>query len=296
MSIKDIYNILNFYYTVYRKTVYYGHLIYMVNFQDYIKSVRAQGHYAFTAAKACSDLSISPNALNCGMYKLRKKGDIVSPAKSLHVIVPPEYQHLGCLPAEELVPILMKHWGLDYYVCLLSAALYHGASHQKPQVFQVMTNKQIRPLECGKVKIEFIYKKSLKNAAIQKIAVKSGYLVIATPELTAMDLLLYPHHGGGLNHIATVLSELIDVINPEKLQTIIEESHEKAWVQRLGYLLDHIDPLETDKRDNITDMLSAYLGKQVLNFAPLASELPIKNQPKNSRWMMIENTTIESDL
>ena len=99
----------------------------MTMFRDYIKSVRARGYYAFTTAQALAELGVSPNALRCGMYKLKKKGDIISPAKHLYVIVPPEYQVIGCLPAEELVPLLMKHWGLSYYVCLLSAAYYHGA-------------------------------------------------------------------------------------------------------------------------------------------------------------------------
>ncbi len=95
----------------------------MTNFQNYIKSVRSAGHHSFTLDDALSDLGVSRNAVICGMYKLKKKGDIISPAKNLYVIVPPEYQSIGCLPAEELVPILMHHWGLPYYVCLLSAAV-----------------------------------------------------------------------------------------------------------------------------------------------------------------------------
>lgn len=47
------------------------------------------------------------------MYKLKKKGDIISPAKHLYVIVPPEQQSIGCIPAAELVPLLMKHWSLN---------------------------------------------------------------------------------------------------------------------------------------------------------------------------------------
>lgn len=267
-----------------------------MKFQNYIKSIRSSGHYAFTTEKALADLRISKNALNCGTYKLKKKGDIVSPAKNLYVIVPPEYQPMGCLPAEELIPILMKHWDLPYYVCILSAAQQHGASHQKPQIFQVMTNKQIKPIICGKVRIEFIYKKSLDEKLVQKKVVKTGYLNISPPELTAMDLFIYAHQAGGINNIATILSELIESINIEKLMELIEKSTERAWVQRLGYVLEHIDSMTPDHQSKIINAIDHYLKKQQLNPVALAPELPIRGATRNSRWLIIENTTIESDL
>ena len=268
----------------------------MMHFNDYIKSIRSSGHLSFVTDEAIEKLKISNNAFNCGMYKLKKKGEIVSPAKNLYIIVPPEYQSLACLPAEELIPILMKHWDLEYYVCLLSAALYHGASHQKPQVFQVMTSKQLKPLLCGKVKIEFIYKKSLENLPMQKLTVKTGYLKVAMPELTVMDLFFYPHHAGGLNHIATVLSELIETIDPEKLMNLIIHSNEKAWIQRLGYLLEQIESMDKDKQGKIIALIDNYLSHQFISPIALAPELPTKGNPRNHRWMIIENTTVESDI
>jgi hypothetical protein len=95
----------------------------MTTFQNYIKSVRASGHLSFTLEKAVTDLHVSRNAVICGMYKLKKKGEVISPAKNLYVIVPPEHQLIGSLPAEELVPILMQHWELPYYVRTVPADL-----------------------------------------------------------------------------------------------------------------------------------------------------------------------------
>ena len=187
----------------------------------------------------------------------------------------------------------MKHWDLPYYVCLLSAAQYYGASHQKPQVFQVMIHKQIKSLVCGKVKIDFIYKKSLDELLTQKISVKTGYLTISTPELTAWDLLRYSHHVGGLNHIATVLSELIERINPETLALLVTQSKEKAWGQRLGYILEHIDSMDEKKQKDIIECLYQSLVKPT-NPVPLAPELPVKGESRDLRWMIIENTTQRS--
>lgn len=268
----------------------------MTTFQGYIKSVRSAGHLSFTLDKAIADLHISRNAVICGMYKLKKKGEVVSPAKNLYVIVPPEYQSIGCLPAEELIPILMQHWRLPYYVCLLSSALYLGASHQKPQIFQVMVNKQLKPIICGKVKIEFIYKKSLENLPTKNVPVKTGYLVVATSELTAMDLLIYSHQAGGLNHIATVLSELIEEIDPKQLIALLEQSEKKSWVQRLGYILEHIESMEEQKQKKVIQLLHTYVADKSFTPTALAPELPIKGKPRDHRWMIIENTDIESDL
>ena len=189
----------------------------------------------------------------------------------------------------------MKHWRLEYYACLQTAALYHGASHQKPQVFQIMTNKQINPLSIGKIRIEFIYKKSLDGLPTQNIAVKSGYLKISSPELTAIDLLLYPDHSGGLNHIATVLSELIEAIDHKKLIALAKLIKEKAWLQRLGFLLDHIDSMVEDKKKLIVSHVQKELESQKLFYIPLATELATKGCPRNKKWMIIENTSIESD-
>lgn len=263
--------------------------------RDYLKSIRSKGQIAFTTQEAISSLGISKNALQCAVYRLKKSGDIVSPTSNLYVIVPPEYQALGCIPAADLIPILMKHWNLPYYICLLSAAEYHGASHQKPQVFQVMTNKQIKMLHCGKLRIEFIYKKSLENLPTQSITVNTGYLIISTPELTVMDLLYYPRHVGGLNHIATVLSELVENIDEQALAKLIDFSQEKAWVQRLGYILEHIETMDTEKQKNIIKLLQNTLTRPSTPI-PLATEMPIKGCPRDVRWMIVENTTIESDL
>ncbi len=115
-----------------------------MTFQDYIKKIRSLGQYSFTSDQALRDLNISRNALNSRVYKLKKKGEIISPAKNFYIIVPPEYREMGCLPAEEIIPLLMNYLDLNYYVALLSAAHYHGASHQKAQIFQVITASRLK--------------------------------------------------------------------------------------------------------------------------------------------------------
>lgn len=277
----------------------------MAQFSEYLKDLRKSGQLSFTVDKAASDLQVSKNNVLNSIHRIKKHGEIISPAQGLYVIIPPEHQLQGCLTAEELVPILMKHLGVSYYVGLLSAAMYHGATHQKPNSFQVISDKQIRKnLKFGQISIEGIYKKSLANLPLkeitQEITVDSGYLKISSPELTAMDLLLYPSRSGGLNHIATVLSELVQAIDPGKLIELANISNQKFWLQKLGYILEKIDAENPEHKQDIISGLQEYLssGKKLVakNFIPLAPEIPIKGYPRCKKWMIVENTSIESDL
>jgi predicted transcriptional regulator of viral defense system len=268
----------------------------MKNLNDYLKLIRMNGKYHFTSEDAIQALGISRNALACAIYKLKRKGDIVSPAKGLYIIVPPEHQTMGSLPPEDLAPILMQYWEIkSYYAGLLTAALFHGAAHQKPQVFQIITSKQIRSLKLGKIKIEFIYKKDLAELPFEQRTVKTGYLMLSSPELTAMDLFLYPSHAGGLNNAATVLSELIEKIDAEKLIALEKNNHSLTWLQRLGYVLENIDSDSPEKQKILLKKLRTHITKKSLQFAPLATQYPEQNVNKNETWKIIENIKIESD-
>jgi predicted transcriptional regulator of viral defense system len=264
---------------------------------EYIRAIRQKGRRYFTIKQFMVDCDLSENAALTAIHRLKIQKDIITPAKGLYIIVPPEDQPQGSIPAEELVPILMKHLEADYYASLLSAAGFHGATHQKPGGFQVITNKRIKhPLIFGQVKLEIIYKKSLADLPLQNFTVATGYLKVATPELTALDLLHYPTKVGGLNHIATVLAELIEVIDTDKLLDLAKKIGEKAWLQRLGYILEKIDTMDEKKIRLLTEKLQEYLKDRISEYVPLASELSKKGFPRIKKWRIIENTHIESDL
>jgi predicted transcriptional regulator of viral defense system len=266
-------------------------------FENYIKKVRQSGKLDFTLDDIFAELGPdSKEKIRSGLYRLKKKGDIISPARGLYVIVPPEDQTIGCIPAEQLVPILMGYRNAPYYAGLLTAAMYHGASHQKPQVFQVITNQRIKPFKAGHVRIEFIYKKSLVELPLQKRIVKTGYLDISSPELTIYDLLQYPHHAAGLNNIATILSEIIEVVDRTSLLIFAKQMRQQVWIQRLGYILDTIETVNDKKKDDLLRVLENYLKPISLYYVPLVTETPTEGAPKNPKWMVIENTTIESDI
>ena len=190
----------------------------------------------------------------------------------------------------------MRHLNVEYYAGLLTAATYYGTSHQKPGSFQVITTKRIRNLTFGRVHIDFVYKKSLADLPTQQITVKTGYLTISSPEVTAMDLFLYPHKSGGINHTATVLSELVEALDPDRLIALAKGSTQHVWIQRLGYLLEHIDSLVPEHQQEIVNKLATYVSSQEYTYVALAPELPTKGSSRSKKWKIIENTTVESDI
>ena len=190
-----------------------------MNLKLYIKDIRKDGKRYFTIKDVIKQFQISHAYARVALHRLIKTGDIISPARGLYIIVPPEHQHHGSIPPQELVPLVMRYLDANYYVALLSAGgLLHGATHQKSARFQVISDQRIKhPSSFGNVEIDYIYKKSVLNLPTQDFTVTTGYLKVATPELVAIDLFKYPDHAGGLNHIATVFSELIE--NPRSYKT-----------------------------------------------------------------------------
>ena len=265
-------------------------------FLDYLRNLEAYGRLSFTIDEAVQELKVPKNVIHSAINRQRKKEKIITPAKGFYIIVPNEYLALGCLPPDQLIPLLMEYLDVKYYTGLLMAALYHGASHQKPGIFHVVCDKQFPNLRIGRVRIDFIYKKSLTELPIQTRTVDTGLLNISTPEVTAMDLFLYLHRSGGINHSATVLSELIEVIDADKLIELAKNSSQHAWIQRMGYVLEQIDSLVPEHQQNIIHALANHVASQNYSYVALSPKMPTKGSSRSEKWKIIENKVIESDI
>ena len=266
-------------------------------FVEYLEKLRSGGKRYFTSQEIMQALNLSYGAARAGLSRLKRDGKLISPVNGLYVIVPPEHKSYGSIPAEELIPIMMKYLDAEYYVALLSAAGFYGASHQKPMVFQVVTNRRIKhSLKFGQVHIKLIHKRSLTDLPIKDFVVSTGYLKVATPELIAIDLLKFPKHAGGMNNIATVLSELIESIDVHKLIELAENMGEHYQLQRLGYIIEKIDVMDDDIKKTTIDALTEYVSSRMKPYTPLASYISRIGYPRCRKWKIIENTDFESDL
>jgi predicted transcriptional regulator of viral defense system len=258
--------------------------------RQYIGHLAASGRYQFSSAEAQAALAVSAAAANVALNRLAKQGAIASPARGFYVIVPAEYRALGCLPADQFIPALMKTLGMPYYAGLLTAAQYHGAAHQRPQEFQVFLEKRRLAIECGKVRVAFLIRKRLQEVPVQALNTPRGSLLVSTPEATAVDLVGYQHQAGGLDLVATVLSELAEKIDPNKLAAAAATAP-VPWAQRLGYLLERIGAA-----DRVAP-LKEYVRARSHESALLLPNAP--GRPKlerNGDWKLYINTAVETDL
>lgn len=126
-----------------------------MDIRSYIDSLAAKGRYYFATEEAVAALGSSPVAARAAIRRLREKGLLAMPFRGFHLIVPPEYRAIGCLPADQFVPQLMEHRGPAYYAGLPTAASLHGAAHQAPMVFQTTVATDRPEIRCGRVRAEF---------------------------------------------------------------------------------------------------------------------------------------------
>jgi predicted transcriptional regulator of viral defense system len=257
--------------------------------RDYIAGLAASGRYQFGSDEAQKALGVSPAAAKLALLRLARQGLIASPARGFYVIVPPEYRTLQSLPADQFVPALMQRLGLTYYAGLLSAARYHGAAHHRPQEFQVMLAKGRRQIISGAVRVAFIARKNIAAVPVQSFNTPRGTILVSTPEATAVDIVGYHGHIGGLDQAATILSQLAEKLHPEQLLAAAKTAP-MPWAQRLGYLLEKFGG-----EDRI-GMLKSYVQKQATQTSVLLPTAPSENAARDLTWKLIINAEAEPEL
>ena len=258
----------------------------MLRAKDYVAALAAKGVYHFTTDVMRAALGGSAVASKLALSRLVKQGLVASPVRGFHVIVPPEYKSLGCLPADQFIPALMQELKIPYYTGLLSAAQYHGAAHHRPQEFQVLVPKARRPIKCGSVRVAFFTRKRIAEVPTQSFNTPRGTVLVSTVEATAFDLVGYAHQAGGLDQVATVLAELAEQIKPDQLAAIALTAP-APWAQRLGYLLERVGAGEK------TIALKKYVRETAKDMAPLLSGATVDGMAIDKSWRLILNTEVE---
>ncbi len=256
--------------------------------RDYILRLAASGHYHFSSSEAQVALGVSVDAAKLALNRLTNQGLLASPARGFYVIVSPEYRSLGCLPADQFIPALMKRLGMSYYAGLLSAAQYHGAAHHRPQEYQVMVAKSRRPIVCGAVRVAFSVRKNISAIPTQSFNTPRGTVLVSTPEATAVDLVGYYNHVGGLDQVATILGELADNLDADKLVAAAQTAP-MPWAQRLGYLLELV---EAGTR---VQALKSYVrthARQATVLLPTAAD---KGSRRDEGWKLDINADVEAE-
>jgi len=255
----------------------------------FLLSLMRQGRYHFTTADLAAGLSCSPVAAQAVLRRLRALGTVATPMRGFHLVVAPEYQAQGCPPADHFVDALMEHVGEPYYAGVLSAAEFHGAAHHRPQEFQVVVPGPRPGFTCGRVRVVFVLRSNAAECPTERRNTPRGWLRIATPELTAFDVVGYPRHAGGLDNAATVLTELSEVLDPDRLVALAPLSP-ASWSQRLGWLLERVGAVR------VAAPLARLVARTRPGVVPLDPRRPLRGAPRDPRWRLALNATVEPDL
>ena len=208
----------------------------------YVSGLLSTGRTVFTADEVEHALGIGHGAFLDAAERLQRRKALLNPRQGFYVVVPPQYASWGAPPPAWYIDALMRREGQAYYVGLLKAAELHGATHQAVMEFQVVTAKRLPGIHAGRSLIVFYFRKDMKavSGGIEDRKTDTGTMKMSSAALTALDLLRYPQASGGMDNVATVLSDLRQKIDPEQLAAL-SAVVERPVVQRLGHLLDHFD-------------------------------------------------------
>ncbi len=252
-----------------------------------VDALQAGGRYTLTGDEAIAALGITGVALTKAVQRLIARNRLAVPRRGFFVIVPLEYRQAGAPPPDWYVSDLMRYLDCRYYVALLSAASLHGAAHQQPQEFQVVTGGQLRPADAGRGRIRFFKKHSIESTPVMDVKTETGLMKVSTPEATALDLVRYRDAAGQLGHVATVLAELAEKMDPGRTVAAAKLDGDPPNAQRLGYLLDLVGA-----RD-VGNGMAEWIAERRPRYVALRTDRPSVDSPKDRRWRVLVNEKIE---
>ena len=256
---------------------------------DWVDTLQASGRYSFLRSELPAATGLPGEAVKKALQRLARQRRVVKVKRYFFVIVPIEYRNAGGPPPSWFIDDLMKAMQTPYYVGLLSAAAIHGASHQQPQEFQVVTDRPVRTLEVGRGRIRFVAYKHLANVPVQNVKTATGTMRVSTPEATAVNLVRFARVAGHIDNVATVLAELAGTLSPKKLLAAVRSVDDLPGAQRLGFLLDAVGA------ERQANTLHRWLDRQSLRHVPLRQGRPANDGERNERWRVSYTQAVEID-
>lgn len=260
-----------------------------MSLEDWVNSLQARGRYSFLRSEALRDSGLSSEAVKKALQRLECRGRLAKAKNYFYVIIPLEYSKPGGLPPAWYIADLMKAMKRPYYVGLLSAAALHGASHQQPQEFQVVTDRYVRSLRVGRVRIHMLTSKRAMNTPVQEMKTPTGTMRVSTPEATVVDLVRWARAAGGLDNVAIVLKELLPLLDEKRLLKAIRLQGNVPNAQRLGYLLDRL------RARSLAGAVHAWTERHRCGLVPLRPGEAIVDEAEDRRWHVLVGEPVEME-
>ncbi len=270
----------------------------MASFSEYIDSLLSRGRSHFSREEGIKALGLSAESFSAAATRLIRKHRLATPRRGFFLILRPEDRIVGAPDPIRWIDPLMKYQKIDYRISLLRAAAFHGSSHQASMVFQVIAPKQLRSIEIGRHRLQFIYQtpqtfeQTNRAEWLEQIKSDAGFAKVAGVELLLLDAARYFHKAAGINGVAQIVHDVGAAAEPRKLAKAAS-AYENAAVRRLGYLLDSYG--HRRQADALERFVSK--AKSVKRLNPSVRTLAtLKHKgARDPRWMLDINQAVEID-
>jgi predicted transcriptional regulator of viral defense system len=220
---------------------------------------------------------------------LKREGWVCPLSRGFFLALDVQHQEWGRLDPTWFVDEWARYYGTGYYVGGLSAAAHHGAAHQRAMQFQVFADRQLRSVKSDRLHMLVMYKKRISDEMWEQRKSPAGYFRVATPEMTAYDIMAYRRCCPSLDHAATVYVELGETLSAEALAGLLQPGRNVSVLQRVGWLLDYVGWQER------SGLLHDALSKRRLQWRPLDPRMATAGE-RDSRWKLIVNSDVQPDI
>lgn len=207
-------------------TVRFGHLA---------EDLARRGRPWTTPAEAAELCGVTQKSAANQLERYREAGQFIRPARGFYVVVPLELRGRP-VPATLWLDALMTTFSRGWYLGWLSAAALWGASHHAPGRVQIAIDEKLNApgLKQAGVEMHISPLVGTDAAPVERRAAGTATIVVATRELTAIDIAQWPSRAGGTANAARVLADL----GPLDVETLtsLAAFRPASAAQRLGAL------------------------------------------------------------
>ena len=151
-----------------------------------------------------------------------------------------------------------------------------------------MVRKNRAAIACGGVQVVFVARHHVARMPVKQFNTPRSVARYSSPEVTALELVGYPNHAGGLDNVATVLRGLAEQMRAGELLEAARLSP-VSWSQRLGYLLARVG--ESD----LARALGPFVKTCARSYTPLRRAASNAGARRDAAWKLIVNVDVEPD-
>jgi predicted transcriptional regulator of viral defense system len=118
---------------------------------------------------------------------------------------------------------------------------------------------------------------------------------VSSPELTALDLLLYQKEIGGLGRAGTVLNELVEEMDFAQITPDFLQHFPTTTIQRLGYMLDEVLEYGDKAKILLEKVKQAGIKFRKTLLKPEVQVDELSEYEQNTIWKIVINEELEID-